>query len=142
MHPSRKGETNILDLIITNIPDKHTRVTRGSYDYKSDYYLFDIEFQMEVTIRDQTPRTVYNYKRANFNGLRETLNHPPNLKNLNLEDSWKSLKEFIVATTNRYIPQITIKNKVKPAWIDDEVIRMSHQKKCAKKVQENKDTGR
>jgi len=31
-HTSRKGEKNILDLIITNLPDEHSDVTCGRYN--------------------------------------------------------------------------------------------------------------
>jgi len=43
-HPSRKGEKNILDLIITNSPDEHCDVTCGRYKLRSDHYLLDCEF--------------------------------------------------------------------------------------------------
>ena len=45
---------------------------------------------------------------------------------------WAKLKSRIIMDiARRHIPQITIKNKYSPAWIDAEVIHASHHKKCA-----------
>lgn len=47
-HPSQKDENNILDLIITNLADKHSDVTCGKYKYQSDHFLLYCEFHMKI----------------------------------------------------------------------------------------------
>jgi len=140
--PSRKGELNILDLIITNLEDEVTDVTRGRYSYTSDHYLFDCEFKMKVLRREERPRKTFNFRRANYDAIKRKLSlkfradHNTN----DTEASWKSLKSIIDTTTKQYIPTINIKNKSNPAWIDDEVIRASRKKKSAlKKSKTTKD---
>jgi len=132
-HSSRKTENNILDLFITNIPDTNSGITCGRYKFKSDHYLLDCEFTMDVTRRGTIPRTVYNYKRANFTSIKEDLQNSKGYPNVtdDVETSWSKIKNTISTTTNKFIPKLKIKNKLNPAWIDDEVIHSSHQKKRA-----------
>ena len=72
-HPSRRNEENILDLIITNLPEEHSEVTSGRYDFKSDHYLFDTEFKIQVNRKTTVPRSVYNYKKADFDSIKTNI---------------------------------------------------------------------
>ena len=72
-HPSREGEDNILDLIITNLPDEHSDITCGRYKYDSDHLLLDYEIKIKVNRLKPCPRKVYNYKQANFPAIIEEL---------------------------------------------------------------------
>jgi len=133
-HPSRKGEENILDLIITNITDAPSEVTCGRYSYTSDHYLFDVEFKMNISRSIQIPRKVLNFKRARFDRLRHDIVRDTNdilLQNHMPNELWGKLKDTIISATHRHIPSVNIKNKLNPAWIDAEVVRTSHLKQCA-----------
>ena len=132
-HPSREGEDNILDLIITNLPDDHSDITCGRYKYVSDHLLLDYEIQMKVNRKNPSPRRVFNYKRANMVALSEELMNVTYYGNPtdSTNSSWSKFKRRVINLSNRYIPQITIRNKYSPAWIDADVVHASHRKKCA-----------
>jgi hypothetical protein len=90
---------------------------------------------------------VPNYKRANFpaisRGIANRIVIRPEIEDV--ETAWTLFKNALNTLTKQYIPTITIKNKYSASWIDAEVIRMSHKKKCAyqkwkrTKRQEDKD---
>jgi hypothetical protein len=133
MHPSRKGEKNILDLFITNITDTLPHINRGTQPYPSDHYVFDCSFKLEVARTFPISRSVLNYRRANFEsikrGIRQHITQRPHVEDS--ETAWNILKTTLATLTKQHIPTITIKNKYSPSWIDAEVIKMSHKKKCA-----------
>jgi exonuclease III len=131
-HPSRKGERNILDLFITNLTDT-LPINRGSFQYSSDHYVFDCTFMIDINRTFPKNRTVLNYKRADFEsikrGIRQRITLRPNIEDT--ETAWAILKATLTTLTHQYIPTVTIKNKYSPSWIDADVIKMSHKKKCA-----------
>jgi hypothetical protein len=131
-HPSRKGEKNILDLFITNLTDD-LPINRGTFQFSSDHYVFDCTFNIDITRTLPKSRTVLNYKRADFEsikrGIRQHIILRPNVEDS--ETAWTILQKTLATLTNQYIPSITIKNKYSPSWIDADVIKMSHKKKCA-----------
>jgi hypothetical protein len=130
-HPSRKGEDNILDLFITNITDSPPEVEKGRYDYTSDHLLFNCTFNIKVERIIPKGRTVLNYKRADFDSIKNEILENQEPKGGNVEETWSNIKQQIDESTCRHIPTIKIKNRYSPAWIDNEVIHRSHQKKCA-----------
>jgi hypothetical protein len=132
-HPSRKGEKNILDLYITNLTDTPPDINRGRYQFSSDHYIFDCTFKVDLNRTYPRSRTVLNYRRANFEaisrGIRQHITMKPHVEDV--ETAWNILHTLLATLTNQHIPSITIRNKYSPSWIDAEVIKMSHKKKCA-----------
>jgi hypothetical protein len=132
-HPSRKDEKNILDLFITNIPQERRDVHKGKFLYSSDHHLFDTTFALEIKRIIPRSREVLNYKRADFNAIKEEIRTNPEIMapGVDVESTWSQIKTCITSATSKNVPTIKIKNKYSPAWIDNEVIHYSHKKKCA-----------
>jgi hypothetical protein len=132
-HPSRKSNKNILDLFITNIQQQALHVNKGRHEYSSDHNLFDSTFTLNVERTVPRTREVLNYKRAHFNNIKEDIRTNANITNCgkDVEETWHNLKTCILDTTSKNIPTVKIRNKYSPAWIDNEVIHLSHKKKCA-----------
>ena len=64
---------NLLDLLLTNIPDKISNI-KGFQDFLNlDHQL--IEFSMDLRIKRQShiKRRLYNFKKADWNGLKRSL---------------------------------------------------------------------
>jgi hypothetical protein len=132
-HPSRKDEKNILDLFITNINQPQLEVNKGKYVFTSDHHLFDCTFTIDVERTRPRSREVLNYKRADFESIKEDILTDETIRDTSntVEETWQNLKTCITRSTNKNIPTIKIKNKYSPSWIDNEVIHRSHKKKCA-----------
>jgi len=139
-HPSTK-DGNTLDLIIHNLPETASEVTLNRMIYTSDHYLIDTTLPIEKSIPQEIPRSVYNFKRGDMEGLKESI-QTSNLIHgdpTNIDTMWKGFKSSLMTLVNHYIPKVNIKNKSAPPWIDAEVIETSRLKeKAYKKAKQNK----
>ncbi len=68
---------NTLDLLFTNIPDKVTNV-HGFVDIiATDHTLISFEVDFKICKKPKVKRSVYNFKNANWSGLKQILTHIP-----------------------------------------------------------------
>ena len=68
---------NILDLILTTIPTKVQHIHGFEDIICTDHKLISFELDLKVPKRSKTKRVVYNFKRADWSGLKETLRNTP-----------------------------------------------------------------
>ena len=92
-------------------------------------------FNIEIDeVRQSVQRLAPNYKRANFQEMRETLrkiNWETELAGKDINEMWNIVKNTIVDLSVKCIPTIRRSTKKKPAWLDDEVRRRIGEKKRA-----------
>ena len=66
-------QENLLDLVLTNIPDKIVDI-EGFYDIlDSDHKLIKFCIDLRIARTPQVKRQVYNFKKADWSGLKRTL---------------------------------------------------------------------
>ena len=81
-------------------------------------------------------RTVYNYRKANFQGLKLAIRNA-NLADIvnqcghNIDNACNLWTSKLLEVINRFIPSYEIKNINSPPWIDGDVIHMSNKKETA-----------
>jgi hypothetical protein len=143
-NPSRANSDNILDLILSNFPDKLSKVYSNIFHYTSDHFL--LHFDLNITISTVTPptRTVFNLKRANFQQLKTDITQA-DLTNKISEETNINNKLSSWATTfkdliNLHVPKITLKNAHTPPWIDAQVIKGIRKKNSALKQAKKHDS--
>ena len=131
-----KGRT--LDLVVTNSQPLVTNLNVLGKDSvcKSDHFPVTFEVKTNVKHRPVPKRKIYNFKKANWTGLNETLcNVPWNLviNNREPEQAWCNFKELLFRAINMYIPTITIKATFSSPWFDSECFESYRDKDRAHK---------
>ncbi len=138
MYPTRHN--NILDLVLTTAPENVVNlscVSAKTMDLSSDHSLtfFDVLLHIKSTGFDK--RTVFDFHRADWNGLYHALNHSnlsPN-ESSDINDDWKRWKDLFLGVAAEFIPLKTFKRRSSPPWIDSEVRRLLSKKdSCRKKA--------
>jgi hypothetical protein len=143
-HPSRATSDNILDLVITNFPDKLSKIYANTFTYQSDHYLLHFDLSTTIDTVLSPKRTIYNFKRANFDALKEDIINSNLTELIAQEDNidsklstwYTTLKNLI----NSHVPRTTIKKEHTPPWIDKEVTKQIRRKDSALRKAKKEDT--
>ncbi len=96
---------NILDLVITNIPERVIGIYPGDRLSGSDYSVIHLCLAMEGTT--PVPKTVFNWCKANFTGIRTELSSVPwgdLLGTLSTEKKWAVFRDCLQAAVNIFVP--------------------------------------
>ena len=108
--PTRKD--NCLDLLLTNIVDCVTHIAVTSSDeagVPSDHDITTFDLSFTSRIPNDNRQMKFNFKRADFAGLRKALHEDP-LENYLDEDStiedWLAWKLALFSKINHYIPKL------------------------------------
>ena len=121
-NPSRAENPNILDLILTNTPDKLSKIYSNLFTYRSDHFLLHFDFTTTVDRITKPNRTVFNFKRADFEAINQALdtaNLSDTITNTQSMDSnLNSWTDKLMTIINQSIPKITIRNGFTPPWFD------------------------
>jgi hypothetical protein len=122
---------NILDLVLTNLPDTISHVVKSSLYFDSDHFL--LEFNINTTTKRvrSRPREIFNYKKANFVNINNELNSE-NLTNAvatsqNVETACVYLMNVLNKTISKHVPKIKLNKNRDPVWFDQTV---RHLRKC------------
>jgi hypothetical protein len=68
---------NILDLVFTNLPDKVINVQGFEDILNTDHKLISFELDLKINKRPKVKREVFNFKKANWTGLKDVLLNTP-----------------------------------------------------------------
>ena len=60
---------------------------------------------------------VYCYKKADFNGLRETLIA------LSFDDCLVRFQDIFFSTVDKFIPQVMLRHRSRPPWMSNEIMK-------------------
>ena len=129
----------MLDLVITSVPD-HVRVCEVLSPQDSgvftDHGVVCFEFRASTKAQHKVNRTVYDYRRGDFEGLRRAL-ESINLCNLvrdseNIDLAWTEWKDVFMSAVSDYIPTRKIKGRNTPPWISGEIIHILRKKETAR----------
>ena len=77
-------------------------------------------------------RKIFNYKKANWDGLNRDLNSvrwDQYLKYNEANSGWVKFKDILFHMINKHIPTITVKDNLQPPWFDNDVFRLCRKKK-------------
>lgn len=130
--PSRVKNENILDLIFSTMSDKLNDVIVSDEDFHTDHRLLEFSVNVKTQHLKKESRFVYNFKAANFDNIRNDLNHT-NFDDIyhadNVNSSWTKFVDIFKHVLDTHIPKVRIKDASAPAWIDAEI--RHHQNKKA-----------
>ena len=118
---------NILDLILTNIPEKVNRVATLPPLSTSDHDVVFVEMNITLKTNRKAPRKIYKYHKANWAEMKAELNSTvTNLLQEGSEDVeylWNTFKEKIISLRDKYVPSKMAKGKHHIPWITPSVRR-------------------
>ena len=124
---------NILDLIITNCPDKIISITDEGRIGKSDHCIIKLEMRVNMINKTARPKRP-NWSKADIPGL---MTHLRNLEWANIfsaqgtEEMWNILRKTLDDAVELFVPSSTIRAPGQPKWLTREVIRLVRRKKRA-----------
>ena len=115
---------NILDLVLTTSPTKVQHIHRFNDIICTDHKLISFELDLKVPKRTKTKRVVYNFKRADWSGLKETLRNTTWDACIVPDDADASLEnwyDLFVAAANDHIPKCKARSVNDLPWMDNEL---------------------
>ncbi len=134
---------NILDLVVTNNPDKTTNVSVSDGLPGSDHLA--VNFEIVSTFRKQItpPKTLYNFRKADFDSFRDLISKIPwdtCFLSEQIEDIWTCIKDLLFASADQCIPKYTLRSsKGHTSWLSEETLKLiKHKRRAFKKCKRTK----
>ena len=127
---------NILDLILNTIPTKVQHIHGFDDIICTDHKLISFELDLKVPKRSKTKRVVYNFKRADWLGLKETFRNTPwdaCIVPDDVDASLDSWYDLFVAAANDRIPKCKARSVNDLPWTDNELRLLLKKKDDARK---------
>ena len=94
-NPSTK-DGNILDVVMSNLPDQLSPILSRTYPYRSDHYLLEFSINIEIHRNKTIPRSVFNFKRGNVDSLKRDISRICLTQWQKTEEKWFQLKKRIM----------------------------------------------
>ena len=114
----------VLDLILTNMPEKVSNIAEVGRLGKSDHYL--IQFDLEMSQKNSGEKRVFrNWKKADWDNIRqgiETTVWPRAADEKSAEDTWQQLRRVIDGLVAENVPLCEFKPR-KTDWMTGDILR-------------------
>lgn len=133
-------KNNILDLVLTDVPERFTDVQNLGYLGNSDHCIiqFDIIHNSSFNVSTQS---CPDWKKADISGFESFLSSTDwtVLETCDTETAWNYFKNIVNEGVNTFVPNSPRRSKGKPCWINPNVVKLSRKKqKLWKKFKKNK----
>ena len=145
--PTHRGG-NKLDLLLCNCPEIIRGVSTSSPEqsgFPTDHHILVFKIQKLISRAKSIRRTVFDYKRGNFEDLRKSLSNSPfdGTPPENIDEDWSRWKEWFLIHVDNFIPVKLVMDTNSPPWIDGEVRHFIRKKYAAlKKFRQSKSAAR
>ena len=133
-HPTH-SKGNILDVVLSTEPHKIENLAifndLSLLLCNSDHYLIKFDIKYKARRKKSTKRTIYNFKRANWDSLNRDLRSThwdSLLGNCDVDSAWLNFKNHFKMLANTHIPKIKVKSEFQPPWFDSEVYQLCREK--------------
>ena len=102
--------------------------------FDSDHYPLTFTLHAKVIRPKNVLRKVYCYKKKEFNGLRETLQHAPwdsVISDCSFDDCLVRVQDIYIffSIVDQFIPQVTLRRRSRPPWISNESMKLIRKKR-------------
>jgi hypothetical protein len=127
---------NILDLVVTNCPERIVNVSDMGRLGKSDHSMILIEVEMTPE-KKRTVQSGMNWRKADSEGMRYELENEgweELLRNAGIEEAWSIFRRRLEEMIEKYVPRFVNTRKRRPEWITQEIVRQIRKKKRLWKV--------
>ncbi len=122
---------NILDLVLTNNPEKIVDIQYTGRVGKSDHETLVIEISAPISKQEyREPRPVWS--KANWEEMRKdcaNINWREELGRLGTETAWEKIKVTLGEIQQRHVPTRTWKTNTRPSWLSSDLLREIRRKR-------------
>ena len=135
IHSPTRG-SNILDLLLINSPSIISGVevvdNLPLTDHDAILFTLNVLSSKQTTVR----RSLYNYKKADFNAYRETLATVPwdITESDDIETWWSQWKALFFAAVDDVIPQVKWKRRKMKSWLSPSTIKLVRLKRLKNEI--------
>ena len=122
--------------MLTNIPQKICNVHGFDDILKSDHKVISFDINLKVEKKARIKRRVYNFKKADWQGLKELLSKVPweaGLLTNDVDTSLSNWCDMFLAAVDNSIPKCTSRNVNRHPWIDKELLTLIKKKNTLRK---------
>ena len=128
---STQVKGNILDLVITNMPERVQEVREEGRLGKSDHVMIVTEISVGKQFgENQLP--LPDWRRADWAAMRRELedrNWTRRVMNCDTDRAWKMVKSKVDELVKKFVPVRRRRNQNRPAWMNQEILRAIRKKK-------------
>ena len=125
---------NILDLVLTNF-ESIDSVQIKDCEFNSDHFVLNFEISCKSIHVKAERRTVYNFKKADFNEIRAKLvsaNLCSIVTNSNgVNEAWTNWLQAVQNIIEECVPKVVLNDSHKVPWFDAEIRNLRNKKKTA-----------
>jgi hypothetical protein len=133
VHFSTHAKGNVLDLVITNIPERISEVRDEGRLANSDHSSLVVEIKVEdrgVPTHPNMGRP--DWARADWTKMREEVKKwrwRDELTGTGAEEAWTKFKMKITDLVEKHVPKRRLRNKNRPPWLSQEIMREIRRRK-------------
>jgi hypothetical protein len=122
---------NILDLLITNVPERIVEVVESGRLGRSDHVV--IVTRVEMGGGDEEEKeSAPDWRRADWDGMREELQDTSwsrDLARMTVEAAWQAFNDKVTNLVKKHVPERRRRNRNRPPWMSREILRAVRKKK-------------
>jgi len=117
---------NVLDLVLTNCPERIVSVEDIGRLGRSDHVIMEIVGMVGASKSQEDKRTL-NWKKADWDTMREELrltNWRKEIASRSVHESWDLLTGKLTGMVERNVPLCKQRSRQRPVWLTDEIMRL------------------
>ena len=122
---------NVLDLLLTNIPEQILEVEENGRLGHSDHSMILVTVAVKADARAKAT-TQPDWNKADWGKMREELarfDWRGQLERKSGQEAWDLLKKMIQAAVDKHVPPRRPRNQNRPAWLTQQILRAIRKKK-------------
>lgn len=123
--PTRNDD--MLDLLLTNIPDKISNIKGFQDILNSDHKLIEFSIDLRIKSRPQMKQRLYNFKKADWKGLKYSLsliNWDLCFEENDINATLINWSDVFLIAVDQHIPTWKPRNANEHPWIDQELLNL------------------
>ena len=121
---------NVLDLVLTNIPERVREISDEGRLSSSDHTMLKVS--VEVGPLRKVVKEVRNCRRADWDGMRRqlaTTDWRRELRGKPVDRMWEAFKNKVHGAVRRFVPARKVRNNGRPAWMRSKILTAIRTKK-------------
>jgi len=120
---------NILDLVLTNAPERVQEVRTDGRLGKSDHEMIWVELEGDGEVNEK--QVLPDWRKADWEAIREGLRAPDwehELREKTADEAWNILREKLQRLQENHVPKKETRS-ARPPWMSDKILRLIRKKR-------------
>ena len=120
-------KSNIVDLVLVNEENLISEIIHSAPLGASDHDVLYFQLNIQKKKQKETKSKRFNLSKGKYGEMRKEISQEnwQDLEQMNVEETWVTIKNKIVSQMNKHIPKTDVNNtkKLKPCWMNNKVFR-------------------